>query len=209
MEGAAFDYKQIKACNSNIAKEDTCRYHVSIDYTYNRLDCQCPLPCEETGYMYQSSSSVWPSDAHKEATKRELTSQISRFLGNATDDELWNNLLKLKVYFEEFNYENIEETPVYSTINFASDIGGILGLWIGCSIISLFEFLELSMDFVMVAVMRVTCRRRGRDGDKSAGTRLVKPTLNSSLQLRDSHVDKVSTSSRLLFSCFANISTAH
>ena len=50
----------------------------------------------------------------QEITKRELTSQISRYLGNTTDDELWNNLLKVKVYFEEFNYENIEETPAYS-----------------------------------------------------------------------------------------------
>ena len=65
------------------------------------------------------------------------------------------------------------------------------------------------MDVVAVAVLRMMRRRRGRDGDKSDGTRLVKPTLNSSLQLRDIHADKVGTSSRLLFSCFANISTVH
>ena len=27
-------------------------------------------------------------------------------------------------------------------------MGGILGLWVGCSVISLFELLELGMDFV-------------------------------------------------------------
>ena len=25
---------------------DTCRYHVRVDYNYNRLDCDCPLPCK-------------------------------------------------------------------------------------------------------------------------------------------------------------------
>ena len=47
--------------------------------------------------------------------KQQLAAEIARFLGNTTDDaKLWNNLLKLKVYYEDFNYENIEETPSYS-----------------------------------------------------------------------------------------------
>ncbi|KAI0217761.1 Amiloride-sensitive sodium channel subunit beta [Lamellibrachia satsuma] len=189
MEGAAFDYKRVSACNSNNATEDTCRYHVSIDYAYNRLDCDCPLPCEETGYTYQTSSSIWPSDAHKENVKQKLASEIARYLGNTTDEEkLWNNLLKVKVYFEEFNYESIEEMPAYSTINFASDIGGILGLWIGCSIISIFEFLELSMDVVVLAVMRVF--RRQRAGNTRPGTVLVRPTRNAPPPLWRSRVDQ-------------------
>ena len=51
----------------------------------------------------------------QDGIKEKLASEISRYLGNTTDDEkLWNNLLKVKVFFEEFNYENIEETPAYS-----------------------------------------------------------------------------------------------
>ncbi|KAK2176079.1 hypothetical protein NP493_686g00003 [Ridgeia piscesae] len=166
MEGAAFDYKRVSACNSNNEKEDTCRYRVFIDYTYNRLDCDCPLPCEETAYTYQTSNSAWPSELHKEIIKQKLAAGIAKYLGNTTDDDkLWKNLLTVQVYYEDFNYEKIEETPSYTTVNFASDIGGILGLWIGCSIISLFEFLELSMDCIALAVMRLFRRRRPKRVD--------------------------------------------
>ena len=47
--------------------------------------------------------------------KRKLATKITRYFGNMTDDaKLWRNLLKVKVYYEDFNYEKIEESPSYS-----------------------------------------------------------------------------------------------
>ena len=47
--------------------------------------------------------------------KQQLAAEIVKYLDNTTDDaKLWNNLLKVKVYYEDFNYENIEESPSYS-----------------------------------------------------------------------------------------------
>lgn len=37
-----------------------------------------------------------------------------------------------------------------------SDIGGILGLWIGCSVLSIAELLELLMDLIVLLVYKVT-----------------------------------------------------
>lgn len=33
--------------------------------------------------------------------------------------------------------------------NYVSDVGGIVGLWVGCSVLSIFEFLELAMDCLL------------------------------------------------------------
>ena len=47
--------------------------------------------------------------------KRKLATKITKYFGNMTDDaKLWRNLLKVKVYYEDFNYEKIEESPSYS-----------------------------------------------------------------------------------------------
>ena len=42
--------------------------------------------------------------------------------------------------------------------NFASDFGGVLGLWVGCSILSIFEFVELAMDYVVWIYF--TCKKK-------------------------------------------------
>ena len=55
--------------------------------------------------------------------------------------------------------------------NFLSDFGGTIGLWIGMSLFTFFEFLELGMDLV-VHCGRWICRHNGR----KPGTRAVTPS---------------------------------
>ncbi|XP_046551052.1 amiloride-sensitive sodium channel subunit beta-like [Haliotis rubra] len=53
--------------------------------------------------------------------------------------QLSQNFIKLNIYYEDLNYENITEDADYADAQFLSDIGGTLGLWIGLSVISVFE----------------------------------------------------------------------
>ena len=91
------------------------------------------------------------------------------------------------------------------TVNFASDIGGILGLWIGCSIISLFEFLELSMDCIALAVMRLFRRRRPKRVDPVSPS--VKPP--GSRRQPTPYTDKVSVESAFYKGVLKNARCLH
>lgn len=51
--------------------------------------------------------------------------------------------MKLNIFYEELNYETITEERSYELANFVSDLGGSLGLWIGMSVLSFAEVLEL------------------------------------------------------------------
>ncbi|CAB4037868.1 degenerin deg-1-like, partial [Paramuricea clavata] len=57
------------------------------------------------------------------------------------------------------NYQRIEESFVYDEINLLADVGGQLGLWIGVSVITVFELIEL---FALI-LTRLFKRRRTED----------------------------------------------
>ena len=54
----------------------------------------------------------------------------------------------------------------FQASNYLSDIGGVLGLWVGFSILTIFEFIELSMDLVMIMYRKCA---RGRSTSAASG----------------------------------------
>uniref|UniRef100_A0ABM0MQX8 Degenerin unc-8-like n=1 Tax=Saccoglossus kowalevskii TaxID=10224 RepID=A0ABM0MQX8_SACKO len=66
------------------------------------------------------------------------------------------NLVRLEVYFEELNYESIEEIPAITEENLLSDIGGTLGLYCGFSFITIVEFLQFGFELLRVIFLRST-----------------------------------------------------
>ncbi|XP_059163592.1 amiloride-sensitive sodium channel subunit gamma-2-like [Physella acuta] len=63
-----------------------------------------------------------------------------------------NNFIKLLIYYDDLNYETISEVPDYELFQLLSDVGGTIGLWIGLSLLSLFEVLQLLAEVVLFTV---------------------------------------------------------
>ncbi|KAK3094190.1 hypothetical protein FSP39_025206 [Pinctada imbricata] len=78
--------------------------------------------------------------------------------------------LKLVVYFEDLNFESIEEREEIEIAQFASDVGGALGLWIGLSVLSIFELFQLCVELVDYGC-HVCCRRKVRKIDRRNSNR--------------------------------------
>ncbi|KAL7071806.1 hypothetical protein ACQ4LE_008720, partial [Meloidogyne hapla] len=53
------------------------------------------------------------------------------------------NTAYIEIYYEQLNYEKLKETPGYTLVNLFSDLGGNIGLWIGFSLITVLEIVEL------------------------------------------------------------------
>ncbi|XP_078362143.1 acid-sensing ion channel 1-like isoform X2 [Oculina patagonica] len=122
------------------------------------LDCDCPVKCETVHFDVQLSSSSYPS-RHLLPILLKRTNESSVL--NATEElisqietELRRRLLQLNVFYQSLITEVTKEKPAYDIHDFGSDVGGNMGLFLGCSILTVFEFVDL---FILLCLR--SCKR--------------------------------------------------
>ncbi|KAK6979016.1 FMRFamide-activated amiloride-sensitive sodium channel [Biomphalaria glabrata] len=69
--------------------------------------------------------------------------------------DLRENFVGMKIFFETFYVESHKVEPVMSITDFLCNLGGCIGLWIGVSILSLFEVLQLVSELMLAICQRV------------------------------------------------------
>ncbi|CAB4041522.1 degenerin deg-1-like, partial [Paramuricea clavata] len=134
------------AFNSTIRK---CLWKIHHRFNEDKLPCmeECGQPCRENVIQKTISMSQWPSTPYQ-------TYEKEKNLNFSTQSSLL-----LNIFYNELNYQRIEESFVYDEINLLADVGGQLGLWIGVSVITVFELIEL---FALI-LTRLFKRRRTED----------------------------------------------
>lgn len=120
-------------------------------------DNQCPIECSHTHYDVQHSSSIFPSRQYAQDILADT--QIKRLMENAelTYSNLRESILSLHIYYEELEYTMISEQPALSLIDVISNVGGTLGLFIGISLLSIFEILEIA-----IKIISVLCKHKSK-----------------------------------------------
>ena len=146
-KGEAFkDLKEnVASCSSQDVKEEDCVYNITLQYNADKLECNCSNTCTDTLYKHSVSMTEWPAEVFEDDVLEKYASKIS--YDNADGkDAFRDNLLKVEVYFNQLNFKHIQEKPKYTLYQYLSDVGAILGLWLGMSVISIFEFAQFVMD---------------------------------------------------------------
>lgn len=127
--------------------------------------CGCFPPCREVSYDITYSLSKWPAESFdgEEAyvdifrteryperfdgpEDREKYDLYGEFFDAPNRRVAMRNFARLNVYVADSNVLKTEETADYTESQLLSDIGGQLGLWVGISVITLAEVLELFLD---------------------------------------------------------------
>lgn len=129
-------------CNITEKTVISCLNKLQKMYRNNELNCSssCPPPCRQEEFKVSTSYAVWPSERYEDYYQAELEKR-GKFVW-ADVGSYRKNVLKVQVFYEELNVETITEERSYELADFASDIGGQLGLWIGFSVLTIAEFLE-------------------------------------------------------------------
>ena len=132
--------------------------------------CVCPQLCEEIKYIPHISSTLWPSSHYwselassnaimYNGTVIDPAQALEVELGKGTEDdlEIWDkvkeyvqeNYLQINVFFEEKSVERIEEKPKTDFPQFLSNLGGAVSLYLGVSLVAIFEVLEVLVRCLM------------------------------------------------------------
>lgn len=109
----------------------------------------CPLECESVSFATKISYSDFPSRAYSKLMLKNL----SKYFNNQTKieyQELRENVLQLRIHYDELKYTFISEKPKILVEDLFANIGGTLSLFIGISILSLGELIELAVQIIRV-----------------------------------------------------------
>ena len=126
--------------------------------------CACHPPCEEVLYDVSYSLSKWPAtgyegdaaymdvfyivnftDRFRDTPKHAI---VQEYFNDSMREKRMKDFARLNVYIADSNVIKTAESPDYNTNQLVSDIGGQLGLWVGISIITLTEVMELLCNIV-------------------------------------------------------------
>uniref|UniRef100_A0A8B9PCF7 Sodium channel epithelial 1 beta subunit n=1 Tax=Apteryx owenii TaxID=8824 RepID=A0A8B9PCF7_APTOW len=112
----------------------------------------CKETCNDTQYKMTISMADWPSEASEDwifhilSYERDLST-------NVTLDR--NGIIKLNIYFQEYNYRTISESAATTIVWLLSSLGGQFGFWMGGSVLCLIEFGEIIIDSLWITVINI------------------------------------------------------
>ncbi|XP_015149983.2 amiloride-sensitive sodium channel subunit beta isoform X5 [Gallus gallus] len=112
----------------------------------------CKETCNDTQYKMTISMADWPSEASEDWIFHILSYERDMST-NVTLDR--NGIIKLNIYFQEYNYRTISESAATTIVWLLSSLGGQFGFWMGGSVLCLIEFGEIIIDSLWITVINI------------------------------------------------------
>ena len=123
--------ERIIICDTKERSTRRCVREVNLRAADRVHNCKCPAKCHSFRYDKTISVARWPTDRDRVTFDR----------GKA--DVNFQNLAKVIVYFQTMTSEEVTQQAVYTAAKFTSSIGGIMGMYVGFSFLSVFEIIEV------------------------------------------------------------------
>ncbi|KAK6194923.1 hypothetical protein SNE40_000453 [Patella caerulea] len=108
----------------------------SYSYTNNSTTlCDCPRPCSDVVYSQDFAASFFPANSFIKVLK---LLKLSSSLVHAR-----SNLMRITISFKSLMVTHIIHEPEYTLEDMISSMGGFMGFFIGASILSVLEVLDV------------------------------------------------------------------
>ena len=133
----------------------SCEAERIVEFSKNdslRKHCHCLPSCKEYSYSIDSSYAYWPLELSQQSffntiinahPQRDRLKAYYQFQATNDTGFVRRNFVRVNVYFKDMMLEEMEQKRSYEVQNLFSDIGGTCGLWVGISVLSYCEVVEL------------------------------------------------------------------
>nr|XP_009481490.1 PREDICTED: amiloride-sensitive sodium channel subunit alpha-like [Pelecanus crispus] len=155
-----------------------CFYQLYNRLRNHHLNCfdQCPKPCRESLYKVSAGTAKWPSAKSQDWIRQALRHQNGY---NSTSNR--NDIAKVTIFYQQLNYQSVNESPLLSENLLLSSMGSQWSLWFGSSVLSVVEMFELLIDTLVLCLLFCYQRFRSKKTLKVTHTPTV-PSMSLTLE---------------------------
>ncbi|CAG5125164.1 unnamed protein product [Candidula unifasciata] len=132
-----------------------CMIQIEEDYLTDGLNCftRCLPACDKTTFEKVVSTALWPSDPYLDFVLHKINETVLKNMTFTTKLALkrfiQTNFLRLEIYFDSLDVVEFNTQPKYDWSMLFGDVGGQLGLWLGCSLLTAMEVIEVFIDTLL------------------------------------------------------------
>ena len=130
-------------------------------------DKNCPMQCSQIIYKTAISFSQYPTEWYSEKIikdngifLRNITKENNLSYDQWSFDYLKQTTLKLNIYYDDLFFIMVTEIPAFTIDSLIAYIGGTMGLFLGISLLSLIELVELIFHIIYNATVKKLYKNR-------------------------------------------------
>lgn len=134
---------QTEKCSISLCKETLNISDLEIKEMAKQCKIQCPLECDHINYKIEAN---YMGNLDNKTVDVVLDGRI---VNDSFYQNILDNAVLLQVYYSSLNYIYISQSEKTSFIDYVSNLGGALGLFIGVSFLSFFEVIEIILELLI------------------------------------------------------------
>jgi len=115
-------------------------------YQHEKCSKYCPLECDSMNYLINNYFELFP-DSGQISLKAKSDYDLYNF---STYEEVSKHFIDLSIYYKNLKYKFISQNPKTEMFNFISNIGGLMGVFLGVSFLSFIEIFEILYEIIII-----------------------------------------------------------
>ena len=128
-------------------------WKTSINNNIKNCKPRCPLECKRQGIDYYVSKYKYPPSKAYATNLRRNNPKLARYFSSYYDywGDFENNIVEFSVFYDSLWYKESEEEPKMTLEALIAEIGAHLHVFLGMSLLSFVELVDLFAQLVLMA----------------------------------------------------------